>query len=57
MDRNISTPVLLSYRRVTTVDYSYNNHNQRSVRVLLEPELSMDIGLNHLKPAIVFTQI
>merc|ERR1712029_317855 len=29
MDRNISTPVLLSYRRVTLADYSYNKQDQR----------------------------
>merc|ERR1712217_839553 len=29
MDSNISTPVLLSYRRVHTVDFSYNHQDQR----------------------------
>merc|ERR1712060_61954 len=29
MDSNISTPVLLSYRRVHTVDFSYNHQEQR----------------------------
>ena len=39
MDSNISTPVLLSYRRVHTVDFSYNNQDQRSDTLLIETKL------------------